>query len=684
MSSFAYNGAIVRVSIGAGAGVLAALAGETAARIAADASEAAARTAAVGGLNTRVTAVENALSGKASNDDVAALDSRIDTAEGKLAGIASGATANASDAALRARASHTGTQAIATVEGLPAALDSKAAATALVTERGRIDQLLTALAAELQARAGGDATLQANLTAALVALYGEDGSSGVVGNLLFADKRLWRYLVGADAPANDAPENIVKLLLDADTAIRVALYGADGNAGVIGNLLDTDKRLWRYLVGGDAPPLNAPENITKAFLDADQAILEALYGDGEDEPGVIANLLDQIAAVRAADATAFVVNGQYSARAAPNGPNFDIVTRNLVDGLETRLTANVVARPVAFDAENRLAIMRPLAGVPVLRWMPAEGTGNVDYPYFADPTIAAFGDSWLGTPPGSGAQSWPGWLDGFYTAGPVRAEAYGGQRTDQIAARMGAVPIVIATTIGGVIPASGSAAICTVPGQPLNHSAPQAGHDLPVSIKGAACILSIDSAGDYTVRRAAAGSAIVMPGNDIAVASMAGSETGGAVLEGGINDLLQIGYSDLTALPGVLTNIENMVGLMDRVFTPFERKNLILGTGLPSDGNWDLGSPQRALINAHYARMQAIYGRRYVHIQSYLSSAAALTDSGLGSPTADDAVDIAAGRIIRRLLLGELFHPNAAGTHAIAIAIARRWGALNWGGMTAV
>ena len=43
----------------------------------------------------------------------------------KLAGIATGATANATDAALRDRTSHTGTQAIATVSGLQTALDAK-------------------------------------------------------------------------------------------------------------------------------------------------------------------------------------------------------------------------------------------------------------------------------------------------------------------------------------------------------------------------------------------------------------------------------------------------------------------------------------------------------------------------------------------------------------------------------
>ncbi len=50
----------------------------------------------------------------------------------KLDGIASGATANATDAQLRDRATHTGTQAISTVSGLQTALDGKIS----TTERG--------------------------------------------------------------------------------------------------------------------------------------------------------------------------------------------------------------------------------------------------------------------------------------------------------------------------------------------------------------------------------------------------------------------------------------------------------------------------------------------------------------------------------------------------------------------
>ncbi|WP_323715641.1 phage upper tail fiber protein [Paracoccus aminovorans] len=51
----------------------------------------------------------------------------------KLAGIAAGATANAADADLRDRTSHTGTQAISTVSGLQTALDAKLETSAVST-----------------------------------------------------------------------------------------------------------------------------------------------------------------------------------------------------------------------------------------------------------------------------------------------------------------------------------------------------------------------------------------------------------------------------------------------------------------------------------------------------------------------------------------------------------------------
>lgn len=73
---------------------------------------------------TANTAARHTHSNKATLDATTA--SFTTTQENKLAGIAAGATANATDAQLRDRSTHTGTQAISTVAGLQPALDVKA------------------------------------------------------------------------------------------------------------------------------------------------------------------------------------------------------------------------------------------------------------------------------------------------------------------------------------------------------------------------------------------------------------------------------------------------------------------------------------------------------------------------------------------------------------------------------
>lgn len=68
---------------------------------------------------------DNGTSGLAATDAQAAIDEvegRLETAETKLATIQNGATANATDAALRDRATHTGTQDWATIAGTPTTL----------------------------------------------------------------------------------------------------------------------------------------------------------------------------------------------------------------------------------------------------------------------------------------------------------------------------------------------------------------------------------------------------------------------------------------------------------------------------------------------------------------------------------------------------------------------------------
>ncbi len=76
-----------------------------------------------------VTGLQTALDSKVNNVAGKQLSTEDYTSgeKGKLAGIATGATANATDAALRDRSTHTGTQAISTVTGLQTALDGKAA-----------------------------------------------------------------------------------------------------------------------------------------------------------------------------------------------------------------------------------------------------------------------------------------------------------------------------------------------------------------------------------------------------------------------------------------------------------------------------------------------------------------------------------------------------------------------------
>ena len=93
-------------------------------------------------------------------------------AKEKLDGIATGATANATDAQLRDRSTHTGTQAISTVTGLQSALDAKAtpadvssAVAAVVNAAPATLDTLNELAAAL----GNDANFATTVTNALAA-----------------------------------------------------------------------------------------------------------------------------------------------------------------------------------------------------------------------------------------------------------------------------------------------------------------------------------------------------------------------------------------------------------------------------------------------------------------------------------------------------------------------------------
>jgi hypothetical protein len=74
-----------------------------------------------------ITGLDTALAGKAGTAIVTTSTNGLASAadKTKLDGVATGATVNATDAALRDRSTHTGTQAISTVTGLQTALDAK-------------------------------------------------------------------------------------------------------------------------------------------------------------------------------------------------------------------------------------------------------------------------------------------------------------------------------------------------------------------------------------------------------------------------------------------------------------------------------------------------------------------------------------------------------------------------------
>ena len=82
----------------------------------------------VGGLVTQGTGISVTYDDASNVLTIALSGESFTSAEkNKLAAVAAGATANATDAQLRDRSTHTGTQAISTVTGLQTALDGKAA-----------------------------------------------------------------------------------------------------------------------------------------------------------------------------------------------------------------------------------------------------------------------------------------------------------------------------------------------------------------------------------------------------------------------------------------------------------------------------------------------------------------------------------------------------------------------------
>lgn len=109
-------------------------------------------------------------------------------AKTKLDGIAAGATANATDAQLRDRSTHTGTQAISTVTGLQAAIDGKAATTHASAHGVGGSDPIAINASQVESGAdtayfNADESVQVAITELSTAVSGKAASSHAHGNL---------------------------------------------------------------------------------------------------------------------------------------------------------------------------------------------------------------------------------------------------------------------------------------------------------------------------------------------------------------------------------------------------------------------------------------------------------------------------------------------------------------------
>ncbi|MGE8446705.1 MAG: hypothetical protein ACN6O1_10865 [Comamonas sp.] len=170
------------------------------------------------GLDTKVDKV----TGKGLSTQDYSTDDR-----NKLAGIAAGATANASDAQLRDRTTHTGTQSIATVTGLQAALDSKVEkvagkglstndySTAEATKLGAIAEQATKNATDAQLRDRSThtgtqaiATIE-NLQPTLDAKVGTEAGKGLSSNDFTAAEKAKLAGISGGATANSSDAQLL-------------------------------------------------------------------------------------------------------------------------------------------------------------------------------------------------------------------------------------------------------------------------------------------------------------------------------------------------------------------------------------------------------------------------------------------------------------------------------------------
>lgn len=182
----------------------------------------------------------------------------------KLAGIATGATANATDAQLRDRATHTGTQAIATVTGLQSALDAQTAALTTKADALAVDDAATGARVPLIA-AGDD-----------VVLY-LDPAGALDGRPLGDPMR--RSVLDGVVDQIDATGPVPVALVDGQAAVWLDAMGNLGAPGMAATL----RRAAMSDIVTDLPP----EGDRVPLLLAGDRVLMWIGQDGLNGPGMI-------------------------------------------------------------------------------------------------------------------------------------------------------------------------------------------------------------------------------------------------------------------------------------------------------------------------------------------------------------------------------------------------------------
>ena len=183
----------------------------------------------------------------------------------KLAGVATGATANATDAQLRDRATHTGAQAISTVTGLQTALDGKEAA-------GAATSALSAHTAATDPHPQYTTTAEAAAAAPVQSVAGKTGS--VV--LAKADVGLGNVDNTSDAAKPVSTAQLAALSLKVDKVAGKGLSTEDYSTAEKSKLAGVDAGANNYSHPANHPPSIITQDASNRFVtDAEKTVWNA-------------------------------------------------------------------------------------------------------------------------------------------------------------------------------------------------------------------------------------------------------------------------------------------------------------------------------------------------------------------------------------------------------------------------